>query len=302
MSRADIMLKTRDVSPAALRREDAGAPSHAPADPAIYRQGAFEVRLASTRKDLRKARRLRYKVFYEEGDAIASLRETVSRREYCAFDAICDHILVVDTEARDAMGRRKDKVIATCRLLRGEVALRHGGFCTQGEFDIATLLARHGDKRIVEIGRACVAKAYRKAKGVELLWRGVWAYIARHRIDLLLGCASFPGRDAAPHAAALAFLRHVAAAPAAFAVEPLAGRRAEVDMPAPDAIDQRRALAALPPLIKAYLKLGATFGDGAVIDRQFGTTDVFTMLSVEVMRKRFQRFDPSRMLEQTATQ
>ena len=48
-----------------------------------------------------------------------------------------------------------------------------------------------------------------------------------------------------------------------------------------DQVDAKSAIKAMPPLIKAYLRLGATVGDGAVIDRQFGTTDVLIMLPVE---------------------
>ncbi|MBK9082783.1 MAG: GNAT family N-acetyltransferase [Rhizobiales bacterium] len=270
--------------------------------PLIQRVGAFEIRIAATRKEIGKARRLRFKTFYEEGGAVATLRERLSRREYCPFDALCDHIVVVDTQAVGASGRRKRKVIATCRLLRGEIARLHGGFCTQNEFDLDGLLALHGDKRIVEIGRACVAQAYRRTKGVELLWRGVWAYIAHHRIDMMIGCASFPGREASAHAGLLSFLHHAAPAPAALCVAPVAGRRADFVLQPMREIEQRRALAALPPLIKAYLRLGATFGDGAVVDHQFATVDVFTLLTVETMRERFQRFDPARMLESSAVQ
>lgn len=270
--------------------------------PTIHRAGSFEIRLAASAKDISKARRLRFKIFYEEGGAIPSLRERVARREFCPFDAICDHILIIDHDAKTAKGRTKPKVVATCRLLRGEVARAHGGFCTQGEFYLDTLLARHAGKRIVEIGRACVAQDYRKTKGVELLWRGVWAYIAHHRIDVLLGCASFPGRDPQAHATQLGFLHHFAPPPEAMRVSPVAGRRAEVALPAKEEIEQRRAAAALPPLIKAYLRLGATFGDGAVIDHQFGTVDVFTLLTVDMMRERFQRFDPSRMADHASMQ
>jgi len=39
-------------------------------------------------------------------------------------------------------------------------------------------------------------------------------------------------------------------------------------------IDTRAALAALPPLIKGYLRLGGLVGEGAVVDREFNTTDV----------------------------
>jgi putative hemolysin len=54
-------------------------------------------------------------------------------------------------------------------------------------------------------------------------------------------------------------------------------------MPA-EAISRRAALKALPPLIKGYLRLGAYIGDGAVIDHQFGTTDVLIILPVKAIR------------------
>jgi putative hemolysin len=53
------------------------------------------------------------------------------------------------------------------------------------------------------------------------------------------------------------------------------------------AIDARKGIAALPPLLKAYLRAGAKFGDGAVIDAQFGTTDIFTILPLSDMEDRY---------------
>ncbi len=43
----------------------------------------------------------------------------------------------------------------------------------------------------------------------------------------------------------------------------------------------------LPPLIKGYLRLGAFVGDGAVVDWQFGTTDVLIILPVEAIDPRY---------------
>ena len=56
---------------------------------------------------------------------------------------------------------------------------------------------------------------------------------------------------------------------------------------AEEAIDAKAALKAMPPLIKAYLRLGAFVGDGAVIDRQFGTTDVLIIMPVENIDPRY---------------
>ena len=54
-----------------------------------------------------------------------------------------------------------------------------------------------------------------------------------------------------------------------------------------DAIDVKAAMQELPPLIKGYLRLGAVVGDGAVIDHQFGTTDVLIVLPVSRIHTRY---------------
>jgi putative hemolysin len=53
------------------------------------------------------------------------------------------------------------------------------------------------------------------------------------------------------------------------------------------AIDARKGVGALPPLLKAYLRAGAKFGDGAVIDLQFRTTDVFTIMPLAELEERY---------------
>jgi putative hemolysin len=62
-----------------------------------------------------------------------------------------------------------------------------------------------------------------------------------------------------------------------------------------ETIDAKDALRALPPLIKGYLRLGAYIGEGAVVDHEFGTTDVFIVMPVSAIKKRyFEHFDLSR--------
>jgi L-ornithine Nalpha-acyltransferase len=251
------------------------------------RVGAFEIRLASGAKDLRQTQRLRYRVFYEEGGAIATAEASRRRLDLCPFDAISDHLVVVDTEALSKTGRRKPRIVGTYRLLRRDAAERHNGFYSQGEFDLAPLLARHPQTRFVELGRSCVDAQYRSRRVVELLWRGLWLYVTRHRIDALIGCASLPGTDVAALRLPLSFLFAHCAAEPAWQVEAWPRCRAELE-PLPAAgIDARRALMALPPLIKGYLRTGARFATSAVVDRQFGTTDVFTIMPVGDIEERY---------------
>ena len=102
--------------------------------------------------------------------------------------------------------------------------------------------------------------------------------ILRHGVDLLVGCASLEGTDPGRLALPLSFLHHFAGAEGDLRIAAIAERRVAMDLMPRAAIDPRAALHALPPLIKGYLRLGARIGDGAVIDHQFGTTDVFLVL------------------------
>lgn len=255
--------------------------------PVLGRFGPFEIRLATTKAEIRKAQRLRFTVFYEEGNAIPSHGSALIRRDICPYDDVCDHLLVVDTEARNRFGRKKPKVVGTYRLLRREVAEKSLGFYSAREFDLAPFLARHPKARILELGRSCVHRKYRSKRAIELLWRGLWVYARHHRVDALIGCASLPGIDPQALALPLSFLHHQAAATEAWNVRPLAGRRIDMAILDQGSIDSRRAVAALPPLLKAYLRVGARFGDGAVVDPQFGTTDVFTVMPLEDIEERY---------------
>ncbi len=255
------------------------------------RIGSLEVRLAASRADIKRAQRLRYAVFYEEMSATPSLTAKMRRRDEDAYDAICDHLLVVDT-ANHAIGpwtgRRKPNVVGTYRVLRQGMAHRRLGFYTQSEYDIAPLVAaRSPQYRFMELGRSCVLKPYRNKRTVELLWHGLWTYVREHKVDVMIGCASFEGADPERHAMALSFLYHHALAPPEWRCRAHDGLHVPMNRLPKEAVDVKAALKAMPPLIKGYLRLGAYVGDGAVIDRQFGTTDVLIILPVEKIDPRY---------------
>lgn len=255
--------------------------------PAVLgRSGALELRLATTKKEIRKLQRLRFKIFYEEGSAIARPADTACRRDRCPFDRLCDHLLVVDTEAPDGDGGLKRKIVGTYRLLRSDMIGRDG-FYSGGEFDLAPLLFRHRDKRFLELGRSCVHPAYRSKRAIDLLWHGIGIYAAHHGIDVLIGCSSLPGTALDALAVPLSYAFHYAAAPPPWQVLAVASRAARMDRLDKDAFDPRRAMAGLPPLIKAYLRTGGTFASQAVVDHQFGTTDLFTVLPLVEANARY---------------
>jgi putative hemolysin len=254
--------------------------------------GSLEVRLARKRREIKLAQRLRYQVFYEEMSAVPTLRAELRRLDEDPYDAVCDHLLVVDEAGYDDAdawgGLKRQKVVGTYRVLRQEVAERTLGFYTQSEYDIAPLVeARSPHYRFMELGRSCVQGPYRNKRTVELLWHGLWTYVREHKIDVMIGCASLPGTDPDAHAMALSFLHHNALAPPEWRCRAHDDLYVPMDRLPRDEVDMKAALKSLPPLIKGYLRLGAYVGDGAVIDRQFGTTDVLIILPVEKIDPRY---------------
>jgi putative hemolysin len=260
--------------------------------PKIYgRIGGLEVRMARSGADVKKAQRLRFEVFYGEMAAVPDARTLLKRRDEDEYDAICDHLLVIDRDPERTKRRpwpKRSKVVGTYRVLLQDVAEKHGKrFYTQGEYDIAPLIASKPGSYFMELGRSCVLKPYRNRRTVELLWQGLWTYVREHGVDVMLGCASFPGTDPKEHALALSFLHHHVRAPEEWRVSAHPHLRVPMDILPKDEINSKEALKQMPPLIKGYLRLGAFIGDGAVVDHQFGTTDVFVILPVASIDARY---------------
>jgi putative hemolysin len=209
------------------------------------------------------------------------------RRDFDHFDDFCDHVLVVDRATMDEEGQ--PMVVGTYRLMRETDAKRAGGFYTAGEFNISRLLTSDaGGGRLLELGRSCVLRAYRaKPITMQLLWRGVMVCVARFSIDTMIGCASLHGTDPDALALPLSYLYYYHPMPEATRVRAHPELYVPMDRLPKETIDVRETLRTLPPLIKGYLRAGAQIGDGAVIDRQFGTTDVFIYMSVAGMDARY---------------
>ncbi len=254
----------------------------------LGRLGNLEVRLARSAEEVKRAQKLRYRVFYEEMSAIANVRALVSGRDRDPFDRFCDHMLVLDHGSDPEFGQ--PKIVGTYRLLRQEVAERHRGFYSSGEFALDRLVARHRDRSFLELGRSCVLKPYRTKRTVELLWHGIWTYVRQHGIDVMVGCASLEGTHPERLAPLLAFLRQTAPAPEAWRVPAVPGRGISLDQLKGKPASEGTALRGLPPLIKGYLRLGAYVCEDAVIDYQFGTTDVFLVLPAERISTRYINF------------
>lgn len=230
---------------------------------------------ARTPEQIEKAQRLRYKVFYEEHDAKADAQKLASGLDQDAYDEVATHLIVKDHE----------QIVGTYRLLTNEAAQKAGGFYSSNEFDLSKLV--NSDLKILELGRSCVLPSHRNRLILNMMWQWISDYVINNNIDIMFGCGSLPGTNLEENAASLSYLHHFHSTEDNLNVRVLDQYYNKMDIIPKEDIDQRRAFASLPPLIKGYLRLGGSVGDGAFIDYDFSTTDVFIMVQTKLVSERY---------------
>ncbi|PIW28259.1 MAG: hemolysin-like protein [Rhodospirillales bacterium CG15_BIG_FIL_POST_REV_8_21_14_020_66_15] len=281
---AKLAVPIRALPKFALPRRATPGPAPEIRRPVDVRARNLEIRLAETPDEVEAAQRLRYDVFYRELGAIPTVEAARAGRDADPFDAICDHLLVLDTQ-RSLPGR--PFVCGTYRLLRRSVAEANGGFYSAREYDLGPLLAQPGEP--VELGRSCVREDYRTGAVMQLLWRGIAEYLTAHDIRIMFGCGSLPGTDVDALIPTLSYLHHFHLAPSDLRPRALENRYVRIDRVPLTRLDQKAARAMLPPLIKGYMRLGGFIGDGAVIDHQFNTTDVCVIVPTDHITEKYHR-------------
>lgn len=247
------------------------------------RAGHLGVRIAANDAEREAAQALRYRIFYNEMGAAPDETARLLQRDVDMFDAVADHLLVID----HALGSGPKGIIGTYRLVQNEAADKIGRFYTSDEYDISTITGFPG--RLLELGRSCIDRQYRGRAAMQLLWRGIAAYVFLHRIDVMFGCASLPGTDPEKLEAELTYLYHNHLAPPALRLRAIPSRYVEMRRLDPASFDHRRTQQTLPPLIKGYLRLGGFIGDGAVVDQQFNTTDVAVVVKTDLITDKYYR-------------
>lgn len=230
---------------------------------------SYAVSFARTLAEVRESQRLRYRIFGQEMGADLAVDEPGLDAD--RFDRYCRHLLV----------RAADGTLVACtRILTDEMAQGSGGFYSAGEFDLGMI--HHLPGRAMEIGRTCVHADYRNGTVIGLLWQGIGRFVLEHGYDYLFGCASISLADGG--ATAHAILRDIRAdylAPAWQRVSPY--------QPLPQADGALPQRPRLPPLLKAYLGLGARACGEAYWDRDFNCADVLMLLSVPDLHPRYAR-------------
>ena len=228
-------------------------------------QEQFSVRLAASEADLRAAQRLRYEVFVAELGGDGPMIDHAARLERDRFDPHFDHLLLTDAA-------RGDAVVGVYRLLRDDQAARLGQFYSEDEYDLGRL--KRSGRRLLELGRSCIAPACRGGAAMYHMWNGIARYVYDNNIEIMFGVASFHGTDPQALAQPLSLLHQRHLAPEPLRVRAHAAHYQPMNLLPEARIDRRAAMRQVPALIKAYLRLGGHVGDGAFVDHAFNTTDI----------------------------
>jgi putative hemolysin len=231
-------------------------------------QRRLSVHLARSNTEIREAQRLRYRVFAEELGARLSGAESGIDEDL--FDPYCDHLVVTDEETGEVLG--------TYRILSGLTAKRLGTFYSETEFDLSRFINLR--ERTVELGRSCVHPDRRSGAVIALLWSGLAQYMQQHGYEYILGCASMSMADGG-HSAAAAYHRlsekHLS--PPEYRAFP----RCRLPLHELNA----STTPVIPPLIKAYLRVGAWICSEPAWDPDFNTADLLMMLPLSRVDQRY---------------
>ncbi|AOU97167.1 hypothetical protein BI364_03365 [Acidihalobacter yilgarnensis] len=228
--------------------------------------------LATTDSQVSESQQLRYRIFAEEMGAL--VHSTSPGLETDGFDHYCHHLLVRDT--------RSGEVIGSTRILTDTQSRLSGGFYSESEFDLGPILGLPG--RIIEIGRTCIHPDYRNGVAISVLWSALGRFMSIHRVDYMIGCASIGLRDGGQEAhAIMARIRKQGyLSPAELRVAP---RHPLETMPGRGTLSPL----SIPPLLKAYLRLGAWICGEPCEDKAFNVADLLILLEVDRLNPRYGR-------------
>nr|MBQ0091430.1 GNAT family N-acetyltransferase [Candidatus Enterousia merdequi] len=246
----------------------------------------YEVRLTRTKEERQQVRQLRYNVFCLEENAYASEEQKNLGEEYDSYDTYADYMAVF----------HNNKIVGTYRIIDRDAAEKMGGFYTESEFNISKIKKVKGN--IAEMSRACVDAEYRENGLVmRLLWAGLCEYVVKRKVVILFGVPSWVGTKTAASAQAISYLYynhlsplHLRATVLKENLDPsIDPRLTQMNILPRIFVDEEEARKQMTPLIKGYLRLGATFGRGIFIDKSFGTYDAFVMVQTKNIDKTYQK-------------
>ena len=236
--------------------------------------GKIAVSWARHQDEVRQAQRLRYRVFALEMGAI--LGGTVPGHDIDLFDDYCEHLLVRDVDS--------GSVIGTYRVLTPTQAQRVGSTYSDTEFDLTRL--RSLRPRMVELGRSCVHENYRHGGVILALWGALAEFMARNKLDTMIGCASIPMQHLGTTSgqAAASIWRQVRRSHLASIDYHVTPRLALPVEQLDSSLDIEP-----PALIKGYLRLGAKVLGPPAWDPDFNSADLPMMMRIADLPMRYKK-------------
>lgn len=240
-----------------------------------WNNSKYEVKFADKNIELLAVHRLRYRVFNIELGARTSNDNHKKECEIDAFDDSSKHLILIDKENPDPL----NNVVGVYRLLPQKMANSGIGFYSACEYNLDVFIKN--SRKILELGRSCIAKTHRGGVALAMLWHALSEYIELNQIEVLFGVASFQGTDISKISHGISYLHHKFLAPKELrAIVHKDGGVAMDIIPICD-INRVVAMQQIPPLIKSYLRLGGRVGQGAYIDKEFNSIDVCMVLDLK---------------------
>lgn len=237
--------------------------------------GPFLLKTVTHVPELKEALKLRYEVFYKE---LLGIKKGTGY-DTDEFDSVCDHLIIIDKKAQ--------RIVGTYRLNCND---KLENFYSSKEFNLQRLMENPGIK--LELGRACIHKDYRRGIVISLLWKGIAEYMNQSKANILFGCASI--KTSSPREAALLykyFFETNRFTPSYFTPPTIAFNLPQLDLwlqnftaPLTDK-EKDEAQSLIPPLFRAYLKIGAYVGGAPAWDSEFKCIDFLTILNKEDLNK-----------------
>lgn len=234
----------------------------------LLQKGRYRARQSRSRADIKAAQALRALAF--------------GRDEADDLDEVCTHILVENIETGALLCCFRMLCLNGCDLAQSYSAQY---------YELSALAAFEGP--MVELGRFCTHPDHGRDPDVlRMAWGAMTAYVDAHGVELLFGCSSFAGTDAAAYLDSFAMLKERHLAPKRWLPRVKAPKVFPYGAKLRRKPDIKRAMRAMPPLLRTYLMMGGWVSDHAVVDEKMNTLHVFTGVEIRAIpaaRKRLLR-------------
>lgn len=236
----------------------------------MFETEKYIIKLAQTEEERKGLYKLRYYdlLQYFNEDYVNETHEDKDD-----YDDYCNHLIIIDKE--------NNEVVGTYRLIKSAHLSTLKSFLTEKEYNIDSLKKYN----ILEVGRSVVKEDHRDGVVIMLLWKAIITYAIANDVDFMIGTASFQGVDPSIYADAFSYLGDKFLSPEDIRCE--VNKHSYYPLKQKEQYNLFEAKKQLPPLVKGYLNLGATIGNGIFKDVPFNSLDVLIVLKIKDINKKY---------------